>query len=51
MEPGNRWACRKNSIAALRHAIDLGCVGSEFDVHMTADDSLIISTTILNITV
>ena len=33
----------ENSIAALRHAIDLGCVGSEFDVHMTADDSLIIS--------
>lgn len=33
----------ENSIAALRHAIDLGCAGSEFDVHMTADDSLIIS--------
>jgi len=27
----------ENSIAALRHAITLGCEGSEFDVHMSAD--------------
>jgi glycerophosphoryl diester phosphodiesterase len=27
----------ENSIAALQHAIRLGCEGSEFDVHMTAD--------------
>ncbi|MBL7732698.1 MAG: hypothetical protein JNM88_16090 [Chitinophagaceae bacterium] len=33
----------ENSIAALREAIRLGCAGSEFDVRMTADDSLIIN--------
>lgn len=33
----------ENSIASLRAAIDLGCTGSEFDVRMTADDSLIIN--------
>ncbi len=33
----------ENSIAALREAIRLGCIGSEFDVRMTADDSLIIN--------
>lgn len=27
----------ENSIAALKHAIELGCTGSEFDVHMTSD--------------
>lgn len=27
----------ENSIAALQHAIGLGCEGSEFDVHMSAD--------------
>ncbi len=27
----------ENSIAALNHAIDLGCYGSEFDVHLSAD--------------
>jgi glycerophosphoryl diester phosphodiesterase len=27
----------ENSIAALKHAIDLGCYGSEFDVHLSAD--------------
>jgi len=27
----------ENSIAALHHAIRLGCYGSEFDVHMSAD--------------
>jgi beta-glucanase (GH16 family)/glycerophosphoryl diester phosphodiesterase len=33
----------QNSIAALKEAIKLGCYGSEFDVRMTADDSLIIN--------
>ncbi len=33
----------ENSIAALREAIRLGCTGSEFDVRMSADDSLIIN--------
>jgi len=31
-----------NSIAALREAIQLGCYGSEFDIRITADDSLIV---------
>jgi glycerophosphoryl diester phosphodiesterase len=33
----------ENSIASLREAIRLGCTGSEFDVHMTADDTLVIN--------
>lgn len=33
----------ENSIAALREAIRLRCTGSEFDVRMTADDSLVIN--------
>lgn len=33
----------ENSIASLREAIRLNCTGSEFDVRMTADDSLIIN--------
>lgn len=33
----------ENSIAALREAIRLNCYGSEFDVRMTADDSLVIN--------
>jgi glycerophosphoryl diester phosphodiesterase len=33
----------ENSMASLREAIRLGCTGSEFDVRMTADDSLIIN--------
>ena len=33
----------ENSIAALKEAIRLNCTGSEFDVRMTADDSLIIN--------
>lgn len=33
----------ENSIASLREAIRLGCAGSEFDVRMTADDSLVIN--------
>ena len=32
----------ENSIASLKQAIQLGCTGSEFDVWMTADDSLVI---------
>jgi len=32
----------ENSIASLRQAIALKCAGSEFDVRMTADDSLVI---------
>lgn len=33
----------ENSIASLRHAIDLKLLGSEFDVWRTADDSLVIN--------
>ncbi len=33
----------ENSIAALREAIRLQCTGSEFDVWMTSDDSLVIN--------
>ena len=33
----------ENSIAALKEAIRLQCTGSEFDVRMTLDDSLIIN--------
>lgn len=33
----------QNSIASLKHAIELKCAGSEFDVRMTADDFLIIN--------
>ena len=33
----------ENSIASLKEAIRLGCAGSEFDVRMSADDSLIIN--------
>ncbi|MBS7253364.1 glycerophosphodiester phosphodiesterase family protein [Flavobacterium branchiicola] len=33
----------ENSIASLRHAIDLNLTGSEFDVWRTADDSLVIN--------
>jgi glycerophosphoryl diester phosphodiesterase len=33
----------ENSIASLKHAIELKCAGSEFDVRMTADDSLVIN--------
>lgn len=33
----------ENSIASLKNAIALKCAGSEFDVQMTADDSLIIN--------
>ena len=40
------WKYRRlpeNSIASLLAAIEMGCGGSEFDVRMTADDSLIIN--------
>ncbi|RRB03953.1 glycerophosphodiester phosphodiesterase [Larkinella rosea] len=33
----------QNSIASLQQAIKLGCYGSEFDVHMTADSSLVVN--------
>ncbi len=33
----------QNSIASLKQAIALKCTGSEFDVRMTADDSLVIN--------
>lgn len=33
----------ENSIASLKEAIRLRCYGSEFDVRMTADDSLVIN--------
>jgi glycerophosphoryl diester phosphodiesterase len=33
----------ENSIAALKEAIRLGCTGSEFDIWMTADDSIVIN--------
>lgn len=33
----------ENSIAALKHAIELGCTGSEFDVRMTSDQVLIVT--------
>lgn len=32
----------QNSIASLKQAIALGCGGSEFDIHMTADSVLVI---------
>lgn len=33
----------ENSIASLKQAIKLGCHGSEFDVHLTKDDSLVVN--------
>lgn len=33
----------ENSIASLKHAIELKCTGSEFDVRMTADGVLVIN--------
>jgi len=54
--PGSQWnpvvahrgawkakSLPENSIAALKEAILLGCAGSEFDVHRTADDSLVVN--------
>jgi len=40
------WAdghCPPNSVAALKKAIEMNCAGSEFDVWLTKDDSLIIN--------
>lgn len=33
----------ENSIASLQEAVRIGCAGSEFDVHLTADDTLIVN--------
>lgn len=33
----------ENSIASLKEAVRIGCTGSEFDVHLTADDSLVVN--------
>lgn len=33
----------ENSVASLKHAIALGCAGSEFDVRMTSDHVLIVN--------
>ena len=33
----------QNSIASLNHAIELGCYGAEFDVHLTKDDILVVN--------
>lgn len=33
----------ENSIASLKEAIRLGCMGSEFDVQLTKDDSLVVN--------
>ena len=33
----------QNSIASLKEAIQLGCMGSEFDVQLTKDDSLVVN--------
>lgn len=33
----------ENSIASLKEAVRLGCFGSEFDVHMTADSILVVN--------
>lgn len=33
----------QNSIASLERAVGLGCAGSEFDVHLTKDDVLVVN--------
>ncbi len=33
----------QNSIASLHRAIELGCAGTEFDVHLTKDDVLVVN--------
>ena len=33
----------QNSLASFRAAAEMGCHGSECDVHLTADDSLVIT--------
>ena len=40
------WKAKKlpeNSLASLRHAIEMGCIASEFDVRMTADGVLVVN--------
>lgn len=40
------WKANKlpeNSLASLRHAINMGCIASEFDVRMTADGVLVVN--------
>ncbi|MBQ5898682.1 MAG: glycerophosphodiester phosphodiesterase, partial [Alistipes sp.] len=32
----------QNSLASFRAAAEMGCHGSECDVHLTADDSLVV---------
>ncbi len=41
--PGKNTGATENSLAALHHAIALGCEGSEFDVHMSSDSVLFIN--------
>jgi len=33
----------ENSIASLQRAVELGCAGSEFDVHLTKDEVLVVN--------
>lgn len=33
----------QNSIASLKNAIKLGCAGSEFDMHLTSDDVVVVN--------
>ncbi|MCH5600354.1 glycerophosphodiester phosphodiesterase [Niabella ginsengisoli] len=33
----------ENSIASLKAAIDMGCGGTEFDIHMTSDEVLVVN--------
>lgn len=33
----------ENSIAALKQAVEIGVYGSEFDVHITSDDSIVVN--------
>ena len=33
----------QNSLASLNHAVELGCFGSEFDVHLTKDNILVVN--------
>jgi len=33
----------QNSIASLQRAVELGCAGSEFDVHLTKDEVLVVN--------
>ncbi|CAL1518644.1 glycerophosphodiester phosphodiesterase family protein [Chitinophaga sp. MM2321] len=33
----------ENSLASLRHAGEIGCYGSEFDIHITKDDIIVVN--------